>query len=522
MKRIVLIDSHAVIHRAFHALPPLTGPQGQPINAVYGFASVFLKILKDLKPDFVAAAFDHQGPTFRHAAFERYKATRAKAPDELYQQIPVVKELLTAFGVPVIEKQGYEADDLIGTIAGEVGKHHPNIEIIIVTGDLDTLQLINPKTKVFTMRKGVSDTVLYDEAAVKERYGLKPKQMIDFKGLRGDPSDNIPGVKGIGEKTASELLKAHGSIEEIYRELKKDKLAVRPAVLAALKNHEADALFSKTLVTIDRRVPIKFILASARLRKSATKEKIRPAFEKLGFYSLLRRMDGSAAAWAEQTVLPASEKIKKPVRMASAESLIAMPPGSHAVMLADQEARRLVVAGESGRVFELPLSALADPKMRSRFTPDRPVYVFGAKELLGLGFGYDPVSVRDILIIWWLLEPGRKSYPVEALIAKETGRRDTGDLSGKAALFLNWLRCWKSACASRSYGAYIASWRRRWSRFFMRWKNAASDLIPSPWRFFQIKWPGSWPSWKKRFMKLPARGLMSIRPGRSPRFYLTN
>jgi DNA polymerase-1 len=194
----------------------------------------------------------------------------------------MVKDLARAFGIPALEQKGYEADDLIGTIVRAVEQKHPDIEIVIVTGDLDTLQLIDAKTKVFTMRKGITDTVLYDEAAVRGRYGLRPRQLVDFKGLRGDPSDNIPGVKGIGQKTASELLKAHGSIEAIYQIMKKGKLVAKPAILAALKQHEADALFSKTLATIDRNVPVKFLLASARVRKAAWKTNARDELEKLG------------------------------------------------------------------------------------------------------------------------------------------------------------------------------------------------------------------------------------------------
>jgi len=208
-KKLILIDSNAIIHRAYHALPPLTTKKGELVNAVYGFASVLLNVLNRFKPEYIAATFDLKEPTFRHKEFKEYKATRVKAPDDLYEQIPQVKKVVSAFNIPIVEKKGYEADDLIATFARKTEKLHPDVEVIIVTGDLDTLQLVDDKVKVFALRKGMSDSILYGEKEIFERYGLKPNQMVDYKGLRGDPSDNLPGVKGVGEKTATELLKKY-------------------------------------------------------------------------------------------------------------------------------------------------------------------------------------------------------------------------------------------------------------------------------------------------------------------------
>jgi len=221
LKTLVLIDSNALIHRSFHALPPLTSPSGEIVNAVYGFTAVLLKMLKELKPDYVAAAFDLPEPTFRHKEYKEYKATRKKAPEELYLQIPKVKEVLAAFGIPVYEKAGFEADDIIGTIAFAAEKK-ADIKTVIVTGDTDTLQLVDKNTAVYGLRKGVSDIAIYDEKAVEEKFeGLKPNQMNDYKGLKGDVSDNIPGVPGVGEKTALELVKRFGSMEKLYAALEK-------------------------------------------------------------------------------------------------------------------------------------------------------------------------------------------------------------------------------------------------------------------------------------------------------------
>ena len=228
MKKLILIDGNAIVHRAFHALPALTSAKGVVTNAVFGFTSIFLKMIRDLEPDYIAATFDLAGPTFRHEQFEDYKIHRVKAPDELYRQIPIVKEILGAFGVPVYEKQGYEADDVIGTLAS-LAKREKNgkIQVIIVTGDLDTLQLVDgEKVVVYTMRKGMADTVTYDEKAVWTRYSLKPSQLSDYRGLKGDPSDNIPGVSGIGEKTAAELIQKFGSLDNLYEELAKNKISL--------------------------------------------------------------------------------------------------------------------------------------------------------------------------------------------------------------------------------------------------------------------------------------------------------
>ncbi len=289
-KILVLIDSHALIHRAFHALPPLTTKKGERVNAVYGFILVLMKVLKELKPDYVAAAFDLPGPTFRHKEFEDYKATRVKAPDELYQQIGRVKEVVSAFGIPIYEKEGFEADDIIGSIAEITNNKKLITKNIIVTGDLDTHQLVNGNTRVYTLRKGVKDTILYDEKMVVERYGLKPLQMPDYRGLKGDPSDNIPGVPGIGEKTTADLLKQYGTIEEMYESFEKSKIKVKSQKLIdKLLENKDQAIFSKYLATIKRDVPLDFKLEEAKFGKYDL-EKIKNLFKELEFFSLINRL----------------------------------------------------------------------------------------------------------------------------------------------------------------------------------------------------------------------------------------
>lgn len=287
----MIIDGNALVHRSYHALPPLTTKNGEVVNAVYGFTAFLLKAVKDFKPDFVALTFDLKEKTFRHHKFADYKGTRVKAPDELYAQIPRVKEVGQVLGMPIFEKAGFEADDLIGTL---VKKTDNSLEKIIVTGDMDTLQLINKQTKVYTMKRGLTDAVVYDAQAVKERYGITPEQMIGYKALCGDPSDNIPGVKGIGEKTASELLREFGTLEKLYAYVKgtksqKRKTKIKERILTLLAEHEQEALMSKYLATIKCDVKIDFNLDEL-VFGNFNLEKATQLFSELEFKSLLPRL----------------------------------------------------------------------------------------------------------------------------------------------------------------------------------------------------------------------------------------
>lgn len=288
-QRLLIIDGNALIHRSFHAIPPLNNNKGEPVNAVYGFAATLLKAWKELKPTHIVATFDLKGPTFRHEQYTEYKAHRVAAPDELYAQIPKVKELVKTFDIPIFELQGFEADDMIGTITKQAPK---NVECVILTGDMDTMQLVDEKTLVFTLRKGMSDTALYTEAAVKERYGLRPDQIIDYKALRGDPSDNIPGVKGIGEKGATELLQTFGTLEQLYTELAdetKKALAIRESTREKLLTHKTDAFMSQSLATIKRDVPITFVLEAAAIH-TYDRDKVMALLKELNFVSLLYKL----------------------------------------------------------------------------------------------------------------------------------------------------------------------------------------------------------------------------------------
>ena len=292
MSRFVIIDGNAIVHRAYHALPPLTTKDGVMINAVYGFTSMLLKVWHDLKPTHLAVSFDVAGGTFRHVKYEKYKATRVKADQELYDQIPLVHEVVSAFGIPIFEKKGYEADDVIGTVVGEAKKKAD--EVYIVTGDMDTVQLVDEKVRVYTLRKGMSDIVIYDPEEVQKRFGFGPERLVDYKALRGDSSDNIPGVRGIGEKTAQELIEKVGGIKEIYKNINKlSDLGIKDSVIKKLVEDEEGAKMSYELATIDRNVPdLNFVFQDCVI-KELDHEKLTKTFQKFEFISLLKRLPGA-------------------------------------------------------------------------------------------------------------------------------------------------------------------------------------------------------------------------------------
>jgi len=290
-QKLMIIDGNALIHRSFHALPDtIKTKKGVIVNAVYGFTSFLIKSINELKPKYVVLTLDEKALTFRHKKFKEYKAKRIKAPDELYSQIPLVKKIATAFNIPIFSKSGFEADDLIGTISKKTKK---NIENVIVTGDMDTLQLINENTKVYTMSRGIADSIIYDNLAVKQKIGVNPEQIIDYKALRGDPSDNIPGVPGIGEKTAVELLNKFKTLNNLYKNIEENtKQAIekiKPRILGLLKENKKSAYLSQELATIKCDIPIEFDLEKTLFNNYNEKEVINILSE-FEFKSLLLRI----------------------------------------------------------------------------------------------------------------------------------------------------------------------------------------------------------------------------------------
>lgn len=294
---VVLIDSHAILHRGYHALPNFTSSKGEPTGALYGLCLMLLSIAKEWNPDHVIAAFDLPKPTYRHEAYQNYKAGRQKADEALSRQINKARDVFKAFGIPVLEAEGFEADDVLGTLAEQL-KADPRNRVVIASGDMDTLQLVTgDQVRVYTLKKGVKDTVTYDERAVFERYGFGPEMVADYKGLRGDPSDNIIGVPGIGEKTATELITKIGGIEDIYAALKKDREAVKAKakvterIVALLESHEEEARFSKMLATIRRDAPVAADLEALPRWGAGDRGAIRSLFTELEFRSLGPRVE---------------------------------------------------------------------------------------------------------------------------------------------------------------------------------------------------------------------------------------
>ena len=294
-KTLVLLDVHAIIHRAYHALPEFATSKGEPTGALFGLSTMLLKIISDLKPDYIAACYDLPKPTYRHEAYKDYKAGRAKADDELISQLKKSYDIFHAFNIPVYSKEGFEADDMIGTIVAK-NKKNKDLNIVIASGDMDTLQLVDgDKVRVYTLKKGIKDTIIYNEKAVNERYGFGPKLLPDYKGLRGDPSDNIIGIKGIGEVTASDLIQKFGSIEEIYKKLKKNKkqfeeAGIKERIIGLLVEGEEEAKFSKMLGTIRLDAPIDFAIPEKPWKESMDVEKVISVWSDLEFRTLGGRL----------------------------------------------------------------------------------------------------------------------------------------------------------------------------------------------------------------------------------------
>ena len=281
---LVLVDGSAVFHRGYHAIPHLTNKEGLPTNAVFGFATILLKVIADLSPQYVVVTWDKDSKTFRRDMYPEYKATRVKQPDDLYAQIPTTREFVEALHLPWVELAGFEADDIIGTLAKQAADWG-GVETVIVTGDLDELQLVDQTTQVYTMKRGFTDTVIYDLAAVKARYGVTPQQFIDVKALKGDASDNIPGVAGIGEKGAVELIGQYGSLDAVYEHL--DEL--KPGLRAKLEKDKDIAYLSQTLSRIVCDAPIKLDLQAARVGQY-NRTLIHELLMRLEFKSLLNKL----------------------------------------------------------------------------------------------------------------------------------------------------------------------------------------------------------------------------------------
>ncbi len=444
-KRLILIDGNALIHRAYHALPPLTTKTGELVNAVYGFSSVLLKVISDLKPDYILASFDLAAPTFRHAEYKEYKATRVKAPDELYAQIGRVKEVVRAFNIPIYEKEGYEADDVIGTMVFQSENSKEEVENIIVTGDLDTLQLVSSKTKVFALRKGMGDTVLYDEEAVRERYGLSPNQMIDYKGLRGDPSDNIPGVKGIGEKTAIELLKKYETLENVYTSL----ADIKGAVKDKLERDKMKAFMSKKLATIVKDVPLTLDFSAAVMHEFERK-KLVDLFQELTFFSLIKRIPGNIemqSADGKESVKEVSdfkfeyvspEKVDEHIKFLNQQEELAVSLETIGTKYFDSSVQGVAFCWKTGRVSFIEYSKENFEKLRV-ILEDKDIKKIGydlkhdSEVFSRFKIRYEGLA-EDVMLMAYVLNPGSKVDLVNIVLNEIGEEMEEKSASGQLGL----------------------------------------------------------------------------------------
>lgn len=288
-KRLIIIDSNSLLHRAFHALPPLTNKSGEQTGAVYGFLLILFKAIKDLRANYIVACFDTKAPTFRHEKFVEYKAHRPKTPNEILLQLPKIKEILEKLKIPIFAREGFEADDLIATIATTAKNQSDNLEVYILSGDLDNLQLVDKITKIYTLGKGIKNTVIYDEDRIIGRFGVKPLQMIDFKALSGDPADNISGVPGIGKKIAAELIQKFDSVKNLYSEISQGMANIKPRIRDLLIDNKKTALLSLELVEMKKDVNIDFLLQNCEFGKFDLKE-VQDKLKAFDFNSLINRL----------------------------------------------------------------------------------------------------------------------------------------------------------------------------------------------------------------------------------------
>lgn len=416
-KTFIILDGNALLHRAWHAIPPLTTKTGVVVNAVYGFTNVVEKMLGAYKPDYMAVAWDLPGGTFRNEEFAEYKATREKKADELYAQIPLIQEVMAAYGIPSLSAKGFEADDIIGTISRD-NDRRKNIQTLIVTGDLDSLQLVTHRTKVLFFVKGLSEVKIYDEDAVKERYGLEPKSLIDLKTLIGDKSDNLPGVPGIGEKGAADLLKAYGSVDGILKAAADGALPDKFAKKFA--GQEKHVALMRRLVTIVCDVPLKDYDFEQTITSNPDKEKLLQLFRDLEFKTLIKKYEGTV-----EGAMPKPTAKKKSAKQTLVTSLSNLSTNRVAAMV-DMKAQDLfgggiatltIVDGKQAFVAEEPtaevLQSVVDFLSRCSVVVAHDVKAF--MHLMDQAkFPVDDIFKRvsyvDTMIAAYLLSAGDRAY----------------------------------------------------------------------------------------------------------------
>lgn len=454
----MLIDGNALIHRGYHAIPALTNKSGEHTNAVYGFTMILLRAIKELKPTHIACSFDLAGPTFRDEMYADYKGTRVKGDDELYAQFPRVKEVVRALNIPIFEIEGFEADDVLGTLATHIcEKHERDCDVMIVTGDLDSLQLVSECVKIYTMRKGLNDTAVYDIAAVKERYGLTPIQMIDYKSLRGDPSDNIKGVKGIGDKGAAQLVSDFGSIEKLYEAIKAGKTGdkIKPRLLKLLVDGEADARHSYALSKIVLDVPLDIDIPAYEFKRAELNKTLK-IFQELEFKSLIDKLpknyvgvpavkdveidtiheDGEAEDGAEKngidigkqvyTLIDTKAKLEELLKKLSKQKEIVVDTETDQLYPIDAQVIGTSISFKSGEGFYITRDIVDNSKELKEILENSGVAKVGHNlkyDFLtfgNAGIKLNPLSF-DTMIASYLLNAGTRQHGLDALAFNEFG-----------------------------------------------------------------------------------------------------
>ncbi len=434
--RLLALDANALIHRAYHALPPLTDPHGRPVGALYGLCLTLLNVLKTFKPSHVIAAFDRPEKTFRHEQFAAYKAQREKAPEDLVEQIRRAPEVFEAFGIPIVDAKGFEADDIIGTVTARAERS--NIESVIVTGDQDTLQLITDHTRVHMLRRGVKDTVTMGPTEVRERFGLTPEQMIDYKALRGDPSDNISGVPGVGEKTATDLLQRYATVANIYQHLTE----LPESLQKKLREGRPAAVESRALVTIRRNVKLGTSLEALSWVRFDRQRAI-GLLQELGFSSLLPRLPeetarGQGSGKREQgRLLSAAAEDPRAKRRTKGYRLVATDEELAALHRELQRSKGFVVDTETdvlgARTAALHGISVSTEEGGAAYVPaalvprltdvleDSKIPKWGhnlkydAEALLHAGIRLRPLAF-DTMLASYILAPGTRAHALDALV----------------------------------------------------------------------------------------------------------
>lgn len=426
MKKLIIIDGNALLHRAYHAIQPLTDPKGRQVNAVFGFARVFIKAMKEMKPDYAAVAWDRREPTFRHEAYKEYKAQREKKPQDLYDQIPMIQDFLTAYGVPSYDAKGFEADDVIATIADKAKTD----KVIILTGDKDTFQIVNEKINVLTFKKGVSETLLYTPEEIKKEYGLEPEQMIELKALAGDPSDNIKGVKGIGKIGAEKLLKKYKNVDGIYKNL--ENLEATEKVKAVLRAGRDDAYKSRSLVVLRKDAPVKFSLEEMEFGIHDT-ETVNKFFVDYGFKSLLEPSikEQISSRGREINSLSEAKKIISRIKDELSFYIIESPESLFGkeikeIFIASGNEMAKIVFGKNLKVLDFfhEAKSIFEDKNIKKVSHDikNQMHIL---ERFGVGIGGE---MFDVMIAAYVLNPGTRGYDLERLTMEYLKKAPSGDL----------------------------------------------------------------------------------------------